>query len=113
MPKTYELSDADKSIMEKVKKLIVADISKHYTIPELAQSVGLNEAKLKLAFRLSTGLGLFHYLKEIRLQKAKELLDQTKNPIDNIAIRLGYKSASAFIHAFTKRFDISPNKYRK
>jgi len=52
-------------------------------------------------------------LQEFRFQKAHKLLGDTKLSILEIALKTGYQSGESFIKAYTKRFGISPSKYRK
>lgn len=80
---------------------------------QLADKVGLSIYQLKIAFKLAFGTGPYQMLKEFRFQKAHKLLVDTQLPILDIALKTGYQSGESFIKAYTKRFGISPSKYRK
>lgn len=53
------------------------------------------------------------YIKRIRLQKAAQLLQFSKNSVTEISIQIGYETLSSFSDAFSKYFGISPTAYRK
>lgn len=80
---------------------------------QLAEKVGLSIYQLKIAFKLAFGIGPYQMLKEFRFQKAHKLLVDTQLPILDIALKTGYQSGESFIKAYTKRFGISPSKYRR
>ena len=54
-----------------------------------------------------------HYLQQVRLQKAQELLTSTDLSIRDIAIRSGFSDQRRMNELFTKTLGISPMKYRK
>lgn len=80
---------------------------------QLAEKVGLSVYQLKTAFNLAFGTGPYQMLKEFRFQKAHTLLIDTQLSILDIALKTGYQSGESFIKAYTKRFGISPSRYRK
>jgi AraC-like DNA-binding protein len=59
------------------------------------------------------GLGPYAYLRQYRLQKAKDLLIRTEKNILEIANSVGYANPSKFSCAFKRVFGLSPLKYRK
>ena len=79
---------------------------------DLARQVGLNDRKLKEGFRHLFGATVFGYLRDYRLQQAKELLHDYDLTIASIATTVGYKSPEAFCNAFRRKFDVSPKAYQ-
>ena len=61
--------------------------------------------------RLLIGKTPGKYLQEIRLNKARELLNKSEEPIKNVAYSCGFSSYSVFWHAFRKRFHQTPGYY--
>ncbi|MBQ6463374.1 MAG: helix-turn-helix transcriptional regulator, partial [Pseudobutyrivibrio sp.] len=53
------------------------------------------------------------YLATYRIKKASELLCNTSESINNIAIMVGYCDAFTFSKAFKRYKDMSPSEYRK
>ena len=56
---------------------------------------------------------MVQYLNNIRIAKAKQLLEDEKHSITKIAAMTGYNSSSAFALVFKKIMGISPQNYRK
>ncbi len=55
---------------------------------------------------------LWTYIVRLRLEMAAGLIKLTKEPINEIAFKVGYESAASFTKAFRKRFNTSPNEFR-
>lgn len=107
------LSPSETTALYEAKEIILADIEKHYTIGELARQVRLNEFKLKAGFRQLFGTGIFECLLEARMQKARNLLLETDQPIKQIASRTGYRRVTSFITAFRRHFGYTPGSVRR
>lgn len=103
----------DIECIENAKKIIDADISRHFTISDIAQQVTLGSTKLKESFKQHYGKGLYTYLKEARMKKAMELSIATQRPFKEISRDVGFKHYNNFITAFTKYHGYSPGKARK
>ena len=103
----------DIECIENAKKIIDADISRHFTISEIAQQVSLGRTKLKETFKQHYGNGLYTYLKDIRMKKAMELISASQKPFKEIARDVGFKHYNNFITAFTKYHGSSPGQARK
>lgn len=82
-------------------------------IQELASLVGTNTKRLNQAFKYCTGITVFEYLREERMKEAGLLLQNTRLPISDIALRVGFTSSANFSTAFKERFGIPPSRYRR
>jgi two-component system, response regulator YesN len=94
-----------------VKAIIEKDFYKPYTVTELAQAVGTNKSTLNFLFRKVTGMSVKQYLLWFRIEKAKELLGNTRYTIDYIAKRVGI-SRRNFQKQFKKVADMTPKEWR-
>lgn len=101
--------DLDKA--RQVKAIIEKEYHKPYTVADLAQMVGTNKSTLNLAFKIITGKPVKKYIKQIRIEKAKLLLETTTNPIDIIAGKVGLH-ISNLERNFKKQFGKSPKEWR-
>lgn len=100
-----EMIIAAKCILEK-------EYYRHYTHEELAQMAGTNEYKLKTCFKTVTGKGLYEYLTCVRIDKAKELLENTELPLKTIAYKLGLDKSN-LNKCFKKLTGSTPMEWRK
>ena len=53
------------------------------------------------------------YITHLRLEYAKQLLQDTDTPVTEIAMQSGYQNVSYFIRIFKKTYGVSPLKYKK
>jgi len=101
--------------LEKVieaKCILEKEYYRHYTHEELAQMVGTNERKLRVCFREVTSKGLYEYLTTIRIEKAKELLENTDLPLKVIARKLGLDKSN-LNKCFKKATNCTPIEWRR
>ena len=78
------------------------------TIKELSKKVAMNECYLKKGFKTLTGKTINEYQQELRITKAKRLLQQQGQTVSEVASQLGYSSISHFSTAFKKATGIKP-----
>lgn len=113
-PSRYRFSPYETSCIIKAHKLLLEDISKKpLSIQMLSRAVAINEFKLKAGFKQLFGLTIFDCLHEARMEKAKELLLTTNEPIKHICVLTGYPRMTNFITAFRKKFGYTPGSLRR
>jgi AraC-like DNA-binding protein len=101
--------DLEKASM--IKAILEKEFYKHFTIPDLVQLVGTNKKTLNTAFKYLTGKSIIMYQREIRIEKAKELLVETDHTIERIASKVGL-DRSNLEKQFKKLTDKTPREWR-
>ncbi|MBQ8967161.1 AraC family transcriptional regulator [Ruminococcus sp.] len=97
-----------------VHELMISDLSKSYTIEELSRKFDIAPTALKKCFSSIYGSPVFTYMKLYRLNRAAALLkSEPAMKISDIALAVGYESASKFSNAFRKEMGRNPLDYRK
>ena len=86
----------------------------HYriTIKELADHLHLSESYLSKLFSKEMGVSLSQYILDLKIEKAKNLLQYSEYNIVDIANYLSFSSQSHFIQVFQKKTGLTPHKYR-
>ncbi len=102
----------DVPAIELAKSLIEKDPVNHLHIPTLADRAGINEFKLKQGFRELFQTSPYQYRLQLCLKKAKQLLEETDDTIDQIASKVGFDTYNGFSTAFKKAFRLAPTEYR-
>jgi AraC family transcriptional regulator, activator of mtrCDE len=97
----------------KALSLIHGDVAHAWTVESLAAAIGMSRSRFAERFRELVGSAPMAYIAEWRLQRALNLLAQSKEPIKTVAHSIGYRSAAAFTRAFSDRFGYSPKEQRK
>lgn len=82
-------------------------------IPAFLQVSNLSHAQLCRVVKKRTGQTPQQYIKELRLQYAYELLLNTGDSCEEIALRVGYNSLSHFITSFKRQFGVTPAALRR
>ena len=107
----YTQSQVD--TIKEIKELITSDLSRKYTIEELAKMYLISQTTLKNYFKGVYGMSIATYLREYRIKVAATRLVQSKSSVADIAMEVGYESQSKFASAFKRVMGISPLEYRK
>jgi AraC-like DNA-binding protein len=81
-------------------------------LEEIAYQMGLNRNKLNEKFKVLFGDTVFAWLREQRLQRARELLQDKTLSIQEIAEQVGFTSQAQLSRMFKLRFGQSPREYR-
>jgi YesN/AraC family two-component response regulator len=81
------------------------------SLEALADLYGIHSYTLSRAFKQIIGQNFVDYLTEVRLKRAKQLIEETDGRINEIAEQVGYQ-ASYFNRIFKKSEGITPSRYR-
>ncbi len=84
-----------------------------WTLEKIAGNIGMSRAAFAKRFKDLVGQPMFEYLTMLRIQRAKEMLKETKLPLYEIASRVGYESDLAFTKTFKKHTGTTPTRFRK
>lgn len=90
-----------------------ADLLAEMSFEELARTTRCTPRHLSRIFFDLMGMSFSDKRAEIRLARAKELLATSNSKVVEVAFESGYKSLSLFNQMFTRRFGISPGKWRQ
>lgn len=96
-----------------VKQLILDNLGSLPNLSEIARSVGTYREKLTLMFRQQTGMTVFAFIREVRIARGVELLQQTEIDVQDIALLIGFHNAGNFATAFRERMGVTPSAYRQ
>jgi AraC-like DNA-binding protein len=93
-------------------------LNDHYASPDvsltdLAAVLGISPSQLSRRFRAVRGITPVAYLRDLRLQKARELLTGTDDTLQAIAEHTGYRSAFYLSRVFSAHTGQSPSAYRR
>jgi len=107
--KQYEINEYFHKILVYINK----NFQEQITLTELAKQMNLTPEYISRLFKKNSGQTISDYITNMRLNYALKLVNNTKIPINEIAISSGYNSNPHFIRTFKEKFGISPNKMRK
>ena len=99
--------------VERVKHFAERNFNKKVSLEDAAAQVSLSPKYLSRIFKKETGMGFAEYRAEIKIGKAKEMLETTGCNINQISEKLAYENVESFIRAFKKSSGCTPSEYRK
>ncbi len=82
------------------------------TVDGVAKKVGISLRHFNRRFKQATGESPLKYLQRKRIDAAKEILETTKDSIDEITWAVGYQDVSSFCRLFKQTTYLSPKAYR-
>lgn len=82
-------------------------------VTAMAERCGLTERSLLRRFRKATGQTPNEYIQTLRIEEAKQLLETTDTPIEDIAADVGYTETSSFRNSFRRHVGMPASMYRK
>ncbi|NJR39793.1 MAG: helix-turn-helix transcriptional regulator [Leptolyngbyaceae cyanobacterium CSU_1_4] len=109
--RSYPLKPDDVDRIHQARTILVQRLDNPPSLMELARQVGLNDCTLKRGFRQVFGTTAFGLLHDYRLEQARQLLEQRRLNISEIALAIGFANRSYFASAFRKKFGVTPREY--
>ena len=101
-------------IVDKLNSYIYANITDKINIADICKNqLFLDPAYVSRHYKTITGQTIADTVRQLKLERAKGLLEKSDCNIGEIAVQCGYQSGSAFIQSFEKQYGKTPAEYRK
>ncbi len=98
--------------IERVMDTMRETLAAPWTLLEYAGHGGFSTTQFSLLFKRHYGTSPMAYLMELRMQRAREMLDSTSLSVKEIAAKIGYEDPLYFSRIFKKTSGTSPSSYR-
>ncbi|MGL6200944.1 MAG: helix-turn-helix transcriptional regulator [Lachnospiraceae bacterium] len=113
---TENMNDSYSRFEQEALKRARAILSENFmdppTISELARMAAVNEYKLKTGFREMFGKTVYEFIRGVRMENARHMLENPELSIGEIAGRVGYVNTSHFARAFRREYGANPREFR-
>ncbi len=97
--------------VEQVIFLLKQNLAEPPPLEELGRKIGCSHFYLSRIFSAQTGQTITQCLRQLRLERAAELLRGREHNVTEVALEVGYNSLSHFSHAFQETFGCCPGLY--
>ena len=97
--------------VEKVIDLLKKNLTEQPALEDICRAVGCSAFHLSRTFSSAMGMTIPQYLRQLRMERAAELLRSGKFNVTETALEVGYSSLSHFSHAFHETFGCCPGLY--
>jgi AraC family transcriptional regulator len=105
-------TQACRRLADRVKVLLAGDLSRRWTLAEIAAEIRCSPVYLTQIFQQTEGLPLYRYQLRLRLARALDLLSQYDD-LSALAADLGFSSHSHFAAAFRQAFGKTPTVFKQ
>jgi AraC family transcriptional regulator len=102
---------ARRRLVDRVKVLLAGDLSRRWTLKEIAASIHGSPVYLTQVFAQVEGMPLYRYHLRLRLARALDLLSR-HDDLSGLAQDLGFSSHSHFSAAFRQAYGVTPAQFR-
>ena len=92
---------------------IYVHIMDRITVNKLAEAINISPTHLSRIFKQETGISVSEYIRQRKIDMAKNLLRFSDYDFVEIAVMLSYSSQSHFIQHFRSQTGMTPKTYRK
>lgn len=100
-------------MVKKARQFIHDHFQKSIGLSDIAGSASLSPAYFSSLFHQETGETVVSHLQKVRIQAARQLLDDTQQTITEIALQTGFNNLTHFNRVFRKIAGCSPSEYRQ
>ena len=109
------LTDGDSSqdAVQRAVNFILSNLSSDISVKEVAEHVHLNPEYFSKLFKKEMKENVKNYILRIKVDAAKDMLENPNIPVSIISLELGYYNFSHFTQMFKKHEGITPTEYRK
>lgn len=111
LTRTVELRGEDE--FKQIERYIKSNLRENITVDTLSEKFGIKRTSLYKMFDAHTGEGIAGYIRELRIRRARELLNSTDLKISDIAGEIGFPDYNNFTKIFKKETGMTPRDFRK
>ena len=113
-PARSSMAGTQSHFVARIQELIEANMTdEYYGIDQLCRDAGASRSQIHNKLKKWTGLSTSHFVRSIKLQRAKSLLVQTDLNVTQVAFEVGFRDTSYFTRVFDECFGICPKNFRK
>jgi two-component system response regulator YesN len=102
-----------KDVIAEIKEYVTEHYDEAISLAELSARFFINPYYLSQLFKQKTGDTYLNFLAQVRINKAKELLEKTDLKVYEICKTVGYSDAQHFARLFEKLTGCKPSEYRR
>ena len=107
-------SEIEDAFLQKLKYLIEQDLTaSDLDVPRLARQVAMSRTQLFRKIKALTGASPSLFIRNVRLQKARELLQTTSMNVSEVAYETGFADLGHFSRSFKEVFGVPPSNFRE
>ncbi len=109
----YEQHLHRRNLASQIIAYMEENLQEDISLNSLSQQFSYSLSSIRRIFQSETGTSIMSYLTQLRIQKAKKLLEESHLSIERIALLVGFPNVYYFSNVFKAKTGKSPSQYRK
>ena len=99
-------------VIDKAREYINLNFQNEISLDDVSREIDISPYYFSKIFKDQTGKNFIDYLTELRINKAKDLLENTDLSMKEICAKVGYSNPNYFSRTFKKNVGVSPTEYK-
>ena len=99
--------------IESAMNFMRANLDRSCSLTQIAHAAGLSVPQFSTLFRSHAGTSPLRFFTRWRMQRAAQWLEESSDPVNQIAERIGYDDSFYFCRVFRQYVNVSPRQYRR
>ncbi|MBP1996890.1 AraC family transcriptional regulator [Paenibacillus eucommiae] len=96
-----------------VTEYLASNLKCNFTFDQLCEKFAISRTRLKLHFKIKTGISVMEYFNRLKIEEAKRIIRDESASLSEISERLGYSSIYYFSKQFKRIAVMSPSEYAR
>ena len=110
----HKITSTDNEFLKGLTRVIEAHIAEeNFGVSELSDEVGMSRSNLLRKVKKLTNLSVSQFIRQIRLQKAMDMLRTESFNVSEVAFKVGFSSISYFVKCFREHYGFPPGEVGK
>lgn len=106
------VQDEGHAVIQRARRWLNQHMDQDWKMDQLAAYANTSERTLLRRFQKALGMSPIQYTQQLRVERAKALLESTRLSLEDITVRCGYVNVSTFSTVFKRWAQITPREYR-
>ncbi|MCL6266921.1 two-component regulator propeller domain-containing protein [Flagellimonas myxillae] len=113
-PKEVAFTSPDQEFLSKLQNILEEKLDEsEFHIDSLALEMAMSHSSMYKKLKALTGMTLVAFIRDFRLKRAAQLLQQHKYAIADVSFKVGYTDSKHFSREFKKKFGKNPSQFAK
>ncbi len=114
LPSEINIESPDEIFIQKALKVVDQNLSNSaFTVEAFQLEMGMSRMQLHRKLKGLTNFSASEFIRDLRLQRASDLLSREGINVSEVAYSCGFNSISYFTQCFKQKYDVSPSKYQE
>ena len=110
-PTPLDVQSVDEQFISKVKSIVEAHIEEStFSVTDFHESLAMSKKQLERKLKSVSGYTPNHFIRVMRLKRAKQLLESNAGNVSEVAFQVGFNNLSYFAKCFRDEFGLLPSE---